>query len=113
MKTSCFLSKRNPILHNVFEHPSDNDSSDHLSDNGSRVDMDVSNNHGDTIPGDSYNSRHTERRDCDQQALNQATLQYLTESVGLGFFHLFTLPTGTSLKLSNHNNTKMIEIDKV
>ena len=77
---------------NIFEHLSDNDSSDHLSDNGSTLDMDVSTNPGDTITGDSYNSRYSERRNYYRQSLNQATLQYLTESVGLDFFIYSTYP---------------------
>ena len=98
---------------NIFEHLSDNDSSDHLSDNGSTLDMDVSTNPGDTITGDSYNSRYSERRNYYRQSLNQATLQFLTESVGLDFSHLFNLPTGTSLKRSCPDNTEMMEIAEV
>ena len=82
---------------NIFEHLSDNDSLEHLSDNDSTVDMDIHTNNGNTITGNSYNNRYSERRNHYRQSLNQDTLQYLTESVGLFSFiqlaHRYLLKT--------------------
>ena len=56
--TLLSVKKKSNINNNIFEHLSDNASSDHLSDNGSTVNMDISINPGDNVTGDSYNSRY-------------------------------------------------------
>ena len=52
------IKKKANMKNNIFEHLSDNQSSDHLSKNSSTVDMGVSVNPGDITTGNLYNKRY-------------------------------------------------------